>query len=135
MSCEPQFLGHFKVIYYSSFFNLDFWHVLTKIILDHNGSKTHLYILIEHYMNRAILFRAYWIILFSFKYLGQNRLVFILWWYYSGGQMKFKKNNISFGFSGYTKSMKKCNIPLKSPIKSLPRMQKKIWNFQLLAAF
>ena len=48
---------------------------------------------------------------------------------YSGGQMKFNKNNISFGFSEYTKSMKKCNIPLKSPIKSLPRMQKKNLKF------
>ena len=48
---------------------------------------------------------------------------------YSGGEMKFNKNNISFGFSGYTKSMKKCNIPLRSPIKSLTRMQKKYLKF------
>ena len=37
---------------------------------------------------------------------------------YSGGQMKFNKNNISFGFSGYTKSMnkiKKINPKLAFP--------------------
>ena len=45
--------------------------------------------------------------------------------------MKFNKNNNSFSFSGYTKSKKKCNIPFKSLIKSLPSMQKKseIFNF------
>ena len=59
----------------------------------------------------------------------------IFFFQYSGGQMKFNSNNISFNFSGYTKIIKKCNIPLKSPIKWLPRMQKKIWNFQLLISF
>ena len=49
--------------------------------------------------------------------------------------MKSNKNNISFGFSGYTKSMKKCNIPLEIPIKWLPRMQKKFQKFQLLLGF
>ena len=38
MSCEPQFFGHIKVIYYSSFLALiwNFCHVLTKIIINHN---------------------------------------------------------------------------------------------------
>ena len=45
---------------------------------------------------------------------------------YSGGQMKFNSNNVSLNFSGSTETIKKFNIPLKSPIKWLPRMQKKI---------
>ena len=44
---------------------------------------------------------------------------------YSGGRMKFNSSK-GFNFSGYTKSIKTCNIPLKRPIKWLPRMQKKI---------
>ena len=49
--------------------------------------------------------------------------------------MKFNNNNVSFNFSGYTKTIKKCNIPLESPVKWLPRMQKKIQKFQLLLGF
>ena len=45
---------------------------------------------------------------------------------YSGVQ-----NVFNFNFSGYTKSNETCNIPLKSPIKWLPKMQhlKKNSNF------
>ena len=38
MSCEPQFFGHIKVTYYSSFSALiwNFWQVLIKFIINHN---------------------------------------------------------------------------------------------------
>ena len=42
---------------------------------------------------------------------------------YSPVRMKFNRNNISFNFWGRTKTIEKCNIPLKSPIKWLPKMQ------------
>ena len=42
---------------------------------------------------------------------------------YSPVRMKFNRNNVSFNFWGCTKTIKKCNIPLKSPIKWLPKMQ------------
>ena len=45
---------------------------------------------------------------------------------YSGGQMRFYGKNVSFGVSTTTESMKTNNIPLKSPIKLPPEMQKKI---------
>ena len=41
----------------------------------------------------------------------------------------------SFCFSTTTQCIKTCNMPLKSPIKWLPKMQKKIFNFQLLLGF
>ena len=40
-----------------------------------------------------------------------------------------------FNFSGYTQSTKSCNVPLKSPLKWLPRMQKRKSIFQLLIDF
>ena len=46
--------------------------------------------------------------------------------YYSPVRMKFNRNYVSFNFWGYTKTIRKCNIPFKSPIKWLPKMQKKL---------
>ena len=43
----------------------------------------------------------------------------------SGEEMKFKSSK-GFNSSGYTKSIKTYNIPLKSPMRLLPRMQKRI---------
>ena len=53
----------------------------------------------------------------------------------SGGQMKFDSNCVSFNFPRPTETIKKINVPLKSPIKWLPKMQKNILNFQLLFGF
>ena len=47
--------------------------------------------------------------------------------------MKFNSSK-GFNFSGYTKSIKTCNIPLKSPIKWLPWMPEKL-NFSTIDRF
>ena len=44
---------------------------------------------------------------------------------YSGGQMK-NNNKISFHSSGSTETIKIFNIPMKSPLRWLRRMQKRI---------
>ena len=50
---------------------------------------------------------------------------------YSPVRMKFNSNNVSFNFWRYSKTIKKCNTPLKSPIKWLARTQhfEKNFNF------
>ena len=57
----------------------------------------------------------------SLKMLGPSILPSM----YSGGWMRFYGKNGSFCVSTTTESMKTNNIPLKSPIKLPPEMQKK----------
>ena len=51
--------------------------------------------------------------------------------WYSGGRMRFYGKNVSFCVSTTTESMKTNNIPLKSPIKLPPEMQKKFEFFKI----
>ena len=53
---------------------------------------------------------------------------------YSGWPMKFNRSK-GFNFSGYTKSTKSCNIPVKGPIKWLPWIQIFFSIFQLWVDF
>ena len=46
--------------------------------------------------------------------------------FYSGGQLRWDGNNISFCVSTTTEIMKTINVPMKSPIKLLPEMKKKL---------
>ena len=51
---------------------------------------------------------------------------------YSGWQMKFNKNNFSFNFSGYTKTIKKMQYTIEKPYKMVTRnatFQKKFSTF------
>ena len=45
---------------------------------------------------------------------------------YSGGQLRWTGKNVSFCAPATTEIMKTNNVPLKTPIKLLPEMKKKI---------
>ena len=50
-------------------------------------------------------------------------------WVYSLFHINIYPQSKSFCFTATTQNIKTCNIPLKSPIKWLPKMQKKFWIF------
>ena len=54
---------------------------------------------------------------------------------YSLFHISINPQSKSFYFSATTQNIETCNIPLKSPIKWLPKMQKIFLNFQLLLGF
>ena len=54
---------------------------------------------------------------------------------YSGGQLRRTGKNVFFCAPATTEIMETNNVPLKTPIKLLPEMKKKIWNFQNLFGF
>ena len=54
---------------------------------------------------------------------------------YSGGHLRFYGKNVSFCPSPTNDITETNKVPLKSPIKMLPEMQKKIWIFQKFLVF
>ena len=66
--------------------------------------------------------------------MHQFSLSVLIWHTYSGVRMRFYVY-VSFCVSTTTKRMKTNNIPLKSPIKLPPEMQKIFWIFQNLLVF
>ena len=54
---------------------------------------------------------------------------------YSGGQMKFNRNNVSFNFSGYTKNIKKMQYTIEKRYKMVTRNAAFKKKFQCLLGF
>ena len=54
---------------------------------------------------------------------------------YSGGHLRFYGKNVSFCLSPTNDITETNKVPLKSPFKILPELQKKFWIFQNLLDF
>ena len=54
---------------------------------------------------------------------------------YSGGQMKFNSNNVSFNFSGSTETVKKIQYTIEKPYKMVTKNAEKNLKFSTFVRF